>query len=81
MGSYEGNKFKLPVSWIDPSFPYPLPDQSTSMTSHNQHSDDSSSTHTDESIRVDHDESDLILSYIAKEIVGTVNDYPGRNEG
>ena len=51
------------------------------MTSHNQHSDDSSSTHTDESIKVDYDESDLIFSHIAKEIVGTVNDYPGRNEG
>ena len=50
------------------------------MTSHDQHSDDSSSTHTDESIKVDHDESDLILSYIAKEIVGVVNDYPGRKE-
>ena len=51
------------------------------MASHNQHSDDSFSTHTDESIRVDHDESDLIFSHIAKEIVGVVNDYPGRNEG
>ena len=81
MGSYEGNKFKLPVSWIDSSFPYPLPDQSTSMTSHNQHSDDSSSTHTDESIKVDYDESDFIFSHIAKEIVGAVNDYPKRNEG
>ena len=51
------------------------------MTSPNQHSDDSFSTHTDESIQVDHDESDLIFSHIAKEIVGVVNDYPGRNEG
>ena len=51
------------------------------MTSHDQHSDDSSSTHTDESIKVDHDESDLFFGHIAKEIVGAVNDYPGRNEG
>ena len=62
-------------------FSLSLTDQSTSMASHNQYSDDLFSTHTDESIRVDHDESDLIFSYIAKEIVGTVNDYPGRNEG
>ena len=62
-------------------FSLSLTDQSTSMASHNQYSDDLFSTHTDESIRVDHDESDLIFSHIAKEIVGTVNDYPGRNEG
>ena len=51
------------------------------MTSHNQHSDDSFSTHTDESIQVDYDESDLIFSHIAKEIVGVVNDYPKIKEG
>ena len=79
MGSYEGNKFKLPVSWIDTFFL--IPNWPIYMASHNQYSDDLFSTHTDESIRVDHDESDLIFSYIAKEIVGTVNDYPGRNEG
>ena len=62
-------------------FSLSLTDQSTSMASHNQYSDDLFSTHTDESIQVDHDESDLIFSHIAKEIVGTVNDYPGRNEG
>ena len=58
-----------------------LANQSTSMASHNQYSDNSFSTHTDESIQVDHDESDLIFSHIAKEIVGTVNNYPGRKEG
>ena len=51
------------------------------MTSHNQHSDNSFSTHTDESIQVDYDESDFIFSHIAKEIVGAVNDYPKRKEG
>ena len=51
------------------------------MTSTYQVPGDSLNTHTDESIKVDYDESDLIFSHIAKEIVGTVNDYPGRNEG
>ena len=51
------------------------------MTSHNQHSDNSFSTRTDESIQVDYDESDFIFSHIAKEIVGAVNDYPKRKEG
>ena len=62
-------------------FSLSLTDQSTSMTSHNQHSDNSFSTHTDESIQVDYDESDLIFSHIAKEIVGVVNDYPKIKEG
>ena len=78
MGSYEGNKFKLPVSWIDSSFPYPLPDQSTSMTSTYQVPGNSSNTHTDESIEVTQD--DLDLSHIAKEIADTVNDYRERKE-
>ena len=58
-----------------------LTDQSTSMTSIYQVPGDSLNTHTDESIKVDHDESDLIFSNIAKEIVGAVNDYPKRKEG
>ena len=48
------------------------------MTSHNQHSDNSFSTHTDESIEVTQD--DLDLSHIAKEIADTVNDYRERKE-